>query len=74
MSGFSIDVFHRGRFELVQPSGQGHRSGIDAMMLAAAVPEGFDGHCADLGAGAGAAARRDALAGVLAAPHHAAGR
>jgi tRNA1(Val) A37 N6-methylase TrmN6 len=55
MSGFSIDVFHRGRFHLVQPVGGGHRSGIDAMLLAAAVPGGFNGHCADLGAGAGAA-------------------
>ncbi len=55
MSGFSIDQFHRGQFHLVQPVGAGHRSGIDAMMLAAAVPRGFDGQCADLGAGAGAA-------------------
>jgi tRNA1(Val) A37 N6-methylase TrmN6 len=55
MSGFSIDVFHRGRFHLVQPKGGGHRSGIDAMLLAAAVPDSFSGHCADLGAGAGAA-------------------
>jgi tRNA1(Val) A37 N6-methylase TrmN6 len=55
MSGFSIDVFHRGRFHLVQPVGGGHRSGIDAMLLAAAVPVGFSGQCADLGAGAGAA-------------------
>ena len=55
MSGVSIDSFHRGRFHLVQPLGGGHRSGVDAMMLAAAVPDGFTGHCADLGAGAGAA-------------------
>ena len=55
MSGVSIDSFHRGRFHLVQPLGGGHRSGVDAMMLAAAVPDGFAGHCADLGAGAGAA-------------------
>ena len=51
----SVDSFHRGRFHLVQPLGGGHRAGIDAMMLAAAVPDGFSGHCADLGAGAGAA-------------------
>lgn len=51
----TADVFHRGRFTLVQPKGAGHRSGIDAMLLAATVPEGFDGHVADLGAGAGAA-------------------
>jgi tRNA1(Val) A37 N6-methylase TrmN6 len=55
MSGFSTDVFHRGRFHIVQPVGGGHRSGIDAMILAASVPHGFGGHCADLGAGAGAA-------------------
>jgi tRNA1(Val) A37 N6-methylase TrmN6 len=52
---FSCDAFHRGRFFLVQPQNGGHRSGIDAMMLAAAVPDGFSGHCADIGAGAGAA-------------------
>ena len=49
------DAFHRGRFWLLQPKGRGHRSGTDAMMLAAAVPSGFAGHLADLGAGAGAA-------------------
>ena len=38
----------------MQPA-SGHRSGIDAMMLAAALPDGFSGHVADLGAGAGAA-------------------
>jgi tRNA1(Val) A37 N6-methylase TrmN6 len=52
---FTIDAFHRGAFHLVQPKDGGHRSGIDAMMLAACVPDGFAGHCADLGAGAGAA-------------------
>jgi tRNA1(Val) A37 N6-methylase TrmN6 len=52
---YSVDSFHRGRFHLVQPKNGGHRSGIDAMMLAAAVPDSFSGHCADLGAGAGAA-------------------
>lgn len=50
----SVDAFHRGAFHLVQPRG-GHRAGMDAMMLAAAVPSGFDGRLADLGAGAGAA-------------------
>ena len=33
----------------------GHRAGMDAMMLAAAVPSGFAGRLADFGAGAGAA-------------------
>lgn len=51
----SVDAFHRGRFVVVQPKGHGHRSGIDAMLLAGAVPAGFSAHVADLGAGAGAA-------------------
>lgn len=50
----TVDAFHRGRFWLVQPR-QGHRAGMDAMMLAAAVPSGFSGRLADFGAGAGAA-------------------
>lgn len=51
----TLDAFHRGAFWLVQPKGIGHRAGIDAMMLAAAVPQGFAGRLADFGAGAGAA-------------------
>ena len=51
----TVDAFHRGRFSVVQPRGRGHRSGMDAMMLAAAVPGSFAGRLADLGAGAGAA-------------------
>lgn len=51
----TVDAFHRGRFWLVQPR-HGHRAGMDAMMLAAAVPSGFAGRFADFGAGAGAAA------------------
>lgn len=51
----TVDAFHRGAFWLVQPKAGGHRAGMDAMMLAAAVPSGFAGHVADLGAGAGAA-------------------
>ena len=50
----TIDIFHRGKFALLQPI-KGHRSGIDAMILAASLPQNFIGHCADLGAGAGAA-------------------
>lgn len=53
--GQTIDAFHRGKFRLVQPAGKGHRAGMDAMVLAAAVPSGFAGSLADLGAGAGAA-------------------
>lgn len=52
---YTIDSFHRGRFFLVQPAGTGHRAGMDAMLLAAAVPSGFEGRLADFGAGAGAA-------------------
>lgn len=52
--GATVDAFHRGRFVLVQPA-KGHRAGLDAMLLAAAAPGGFDGRLADLGAGAGAA-------------------
>jgi tRNA1(Val) A37 N6-methylase TrmN6 len=51
----TIDAFHRGNFFLLQPRGKGHRAGMDAMMLAAAVPADFSGRLADFGAGAGAA-------------------
>jgi tRNA1(Val) A37 N6-methylase TrmN6 len=51
----TIDAFHRGAFFLVQPARGGHRAGMDALTLAAAVPSGFSGRLADLGAGAGAA-------------------
>jgi tRNA1(Val) A37 N6-methylase TrmN6 len=51
----TLDAFHRGDFHVVQPARGGHRSGMDAMMLAAAVPGSFAGKLVDLGAGAGAA-------------------
>lgn len=51
----TLDSFHRGRFHLIQPKGRGHRAGIDAMLLAALVPDDATGRLADLGAGAGAA-------------------
>lgn len=51
----TIDAFHRGNFWLVQPKKGGHRAGMDALMLAAAVPSSFSGRLADFGAGAGAA-------------------
>src|SRR6185369_5788369 len=54
-AGATLDAFHRGAFHLVQPSDSGHRAGMDAMMLAAAVPSAFAGRLADFGAGAGAA-------------------
>jgi tRNA1(Val) A37 N6-methylase TrmN6 len=52
---YTLDAFHRGDFWLVQPKGAGHRAGVDAMILAAAVPPTFAGRLADFGAGAGAA-------------------
>lgn len=51
----TVDAFHYGRFHLVQPKGTGHRSGMDAMLLAALVTGEGPISVADLGAGAGAA-------------------
>lgn len=51
----TIDAFHRGRFHIVQPNGGGHRSGMDAMLLASLVAGEGAMRVADLGAGAGAA-------------------
>ncbi len=51
----TIDAFHRGAFHVVQPKGRGHRSGMDAMLLAALVADERRIRVADLGAGAGAA-------------------
>ncbi|PWK68200.1 tRNA1(Val) A37 N6-methylase TrmN6 [Aminobacter sp. AP02] len=65
----TVDAFHRGDFWLVQPRNDGHRAGMDALMLAATVPTAFSGRLADFGAGAGAAglavASRCKAAGVL---------
>lgn len=55
MTDPTLDAFHRGAFWLIQPARGGHRAGMDAMILAAAVPVGFAGKLADFGAGAGAA-------------------
>lgn len=55
MTETTLDAFHRGRFWLVQPAKGAHRAGMDAMILAAAVRDGFSGALADFGAGAGAA-------------------
>ncbi|MCK5931628.1 MAG: methyltransferase [Fulvimarina manganoxydans] len=49
-----IDGFWRGRFALVQPVGQGYRSGLDALLLASTLAPDAKGRLADLGAGAGA--------------------
>ncbi|MBB3540042.1 tRNA1(Val) A37 N6-methylase TrmN6 [Rhizobium sp. BK176] len=51
----TIDAFHRGLFHVLQPKGRGHRSGMDAMLLAALVADDRPVKVADLGAGAGAA-------------------
>lgn len=51
----TIDAFHRGAFHVVQPKGRGHRSGMDAMLLASLVADDRAIRVADLGAGAGAA-------------------
>lgn len=51
----TLDAFHRGAFFLVQPALKGHRAGVDAMILASAVPENFNGRLVDLGSGAGGA-------------------
>lgn len=51
----TLDAFHRGAFHVLQPKGEGHRSGVDAMLLAALVAQEGAVSVADLGAGAGAA-------------------
>ena len=51
----TIDAFHRGRFHVVQPKGIGHRSGVDAMLLASLVDADGPVSVVDFGAGAGAA-------------------
>lgn len=51
----TVDAFHFGEFHVVQPKGRGHRSGMDAMLLAAMVAGRGPMRVADLGAGAGAA-------------------
>ena len=43
----TVDAFHRGGFHLVQPAKGAHRSGVDATIVAAAVPDGFAGMLAD---------------------------
>src|SRR5688572_1356811 len=51
----TVDSFHRGQFHVIQPLGHGHRSGMDAMLLASLVASDKPLRVADLGAGAGAA-------------------
>ncbi|MCB1386716.1 MAG: methyltransferase [Nitratireductor sp.] len=51
----SLDEFYRGVFQANQPLDTGHRSGSDALLIAASLPEGAAGRLADLGSGAGVA-------------------
>ncbi len=54
MSTFSEDGFLNNRLRIRQPK-QGFRAGLDAVMLAAAVPAGLAGAALELGAGVGTA-------------------
>lgn len=47
------DKFHDGAFEVLQPAARGNRSGMDALLVAAALPKNASGVLADLGSGAG---------------------
>lgn len=51
----TVDKFIGGKVEAVQPKHGRHRSGLDAVMLAAAVPSSTRGQVIDLGAGVGVA-------------------
>jgi tRNA1(Val) A37 N6-methylase TrmN6 len=53
--GATVDAFLGGRVECVQPAEGHHRSGLEAVLLAAALPGGAAGRAIDLGAGAGVA-------------------
>jgi len=64
------DRFLDGKIEVLQPSDKGHRSGLDAILLAASLPAASAGVLADLGSGSGVAgiaaiALRPALSVVL---------
>ena len=54
-SGLTVDAFIGGRVEAVQRDDGSHRSGLEAVLLAAAVEDGFTGTVVDLGAGVGVA-------------------
>ncbi len=49
------DAFLGGRVYVYQPKRGRHRAGLDAVYLAAALPDGTTGHVVDLGAGVGTA-------------------
>ncbi|MGD9738868.1 MAG: tRNA1(Val) (adenine(37)-N6)-methyltransferase [Bauldia sp.] len=52
---YSADAFLGGRVSILQPKRGHHRSGLEAVLLAAALPVGLEGVIVDLGAGAGVA-------------------
>lgn len=51
----TLDDFLGGRLRIEQPRHGAHRAGLDAILLASAVPSGASGHLVDLGAGVGTA-------------------
>jgi tRNA1(Val) A37 N6-methylase TrmN6 len=54
-SEVTFDAFLGGHVEAVQPAAGHHRAGLEAVLLAASVPENARGLIVDLGAGAGVA-------------------
>ncbi len=52
---YTFDRFHDGAFEVAQPEKEGHRAGLDALLLAASLRSDTTGLLADLGAGCGTA-------------------
>lgn len=54
-SEMTADAFLGGRVEAIQPTAGHHRAGLEAVLLAASVPETTKGVVVDLGAGAGVA-------------------
>lgn len=55
LAGTTLDRFLDGRLTLEQPAHGRHRAGLDAVLLAGAVPEAATGRVVDLGAGVGTA-------------------
>lgn len=55
LADVTIDAFLGGRVEAVQPAKGHHRSGLEAVLLGAAMPGSFVGAIVDLGAGVGVA-------------------
>lgn len=58
----SQDDFFKGKFAAIQPIGTGHRSGLDALLIAAALPTDAKGVVVDLGSGSGVAGMAAACA------------